>query len=112
MYPTQIINYTSVVPTAEKVEDDVTVVTSNCAGDKDAQCSMRTGTHNTQSLAAMARTVFGAPTHEYLNAITIATTEAIRYGSDFNIHHGRYSSRKPSTCHHTVDDKLTGWKQG
>jgi hypothetical protein len=68
--PTQIINVTMNV-----VDDDKTIVTSNCTAD--AMPTSLAKKILRIYLAAAARHLFGAPPTQYFNAITIATLQAI-----------------------------------
>jgi hypothetical protein len=53
-------------------DDDITVTMSNCL-----PCTAATSQYPQKSFAAVAHSLWGMPTHEHLNAITIATTQAI-----------------------------------
>ena len=55
-------------------DDDVTVVTSNRSH---RQPINRTAARGRPSMAATARTIFGTPMPQYLNALTIAANKAI-----------------------------------
>jgi hypothetical protein len=57
------------------VDDNKTIVTSNCTVDATPTSLAKKIVR--QNLAAAARHLFGAPSPQYLNAITIATLQAI-----------------------------------
>jgi hypothetical protein len=56
-------------------DDDKTIVTSNCTSD--AMPTISANKNMRQNLAAAAQHLFGSPLPQYLNAITIATWQAI-----------------------------------
>jgi hypothetical protein len=57
------------------IDDDKNIVTSNCTTDSLPTTLAKTIVR--QNLAAAARHLFGAPLPQYINAITIATLQAI-----------------------------------
>ncbi len=57
--------------------DDVTVIASNCSNGLHQSMSPLLPFVSTQLIVATACSIFGQPSHKYLNAITIVSTHAI-----------------------------------
>ena len=61
----------------DSIVDDATVLTSNCSRNHDALTPAPQWCATSPYLAATARLLLGTPSHEQLNALTVATTHAI-----------------------------------
>ncbi len=59
-------------------KDDITVIALNFSNGLHQSMSPPLPFVSTQSIATMACSIFGQPTHKYLNAITIPSTHAIK----------------------------------
>jgi hypothetical protein len=65
-------------------EDDFTIITSNALADTHISMTSHSR-HTPPTLAATARHIFGTPTLQYSNVITIATNQAIAHTSAMSI---------------------------
>jgi predicted RNA binding protein with dsRBD fold (UPF0201 family) len=93
------------------VDDDKMIVTSNCTTNSSPTTLAKMIVR--QNLAAAARHLFGAPLPQYLNAITIATLQAIAdTGATSFFCNGRHTHPEPAASNTPTDNKFVRWQQG
>jgi hypothetical protein len=92
------------------VDDNKTIVTSNCTTDSLPTTLAKMIVR--QNLAAAAQHQFGAPLPQYLNAIAIATLQAIADTGETSIFvNGRHAHPVPAASNTPTGHKFSRWQQ-